>query len=214
VEHWLSLDLSSSTASLAIHREPGELLRQVIVGTDFDHSERLLDTLAEALRAAGLDLSAIDRYLTPAGPGSFTGLRIAMATLKAFALVNAKPIEALSSTEARALAWTGGFEKALLVVTHASMGRFIHSRFERAAEGKLALISETILAVGELVEETGITILVDERAREVYPRGHLFPLRASHLGGGRNRVSSRQVFSTLSEWIALSPKYYGDARFS
>ena len=128
-EHWLSIDLSSSVGTLAIHQATPDgnprLLKEAIVSREFQHSEMLLTTLSNLLVDLGIELSNLRRLISVSGPGSFTGLRIAMASLKAFALALNLPIEILNSSEARAIAWSQTVSGEIpsgevLVITQAS----------------------------------------------------------------------------------------------
>jgi len=67
---------------------------------DQDYSSWLLPASGELLRRAGLSLSALDAYAVCSGPGSFTGLRVGLTTVKAWASIYAKPIAALSRLSA------------------------------------------------------------------------------------------------------------------
>jgi tRNA threonylcarbamoyladenosine biosynthesis protein TsaB len=64
------------------------------------HSINLIEMIDAALNEAGTQLSNIDVFAVAAGPGSFTGLRIGLATMKAFAEVNQRPIVGISTLAA------------------------------------------------------------------------------------------------------------------
>jgi tRNA threonylcarbamoyladenosine biosynthesis protein TsaB len=59
--------------------------------------ERLMPAVAEALEAAGTDISRLDRIVCGAGPGSFTSLRIAASIAKGIAMATDTPLYAVSS---------------------------------------------------------------------------------------------------------------------
>jgi tRNA threonylcarbamoyl adenosine modification protein YeaZ len=218
VEHWLALDLSTATGTLSVHRvapaSPPELILENRVGEALQHSEKFLETLQQSLEKAGLRLDQLSRYLTPSGPGSFTGLRIAMASLKAFALALNRPIETVSSSEARALAWRAENpteQRAPLVLTHVSLDKYVHSRWQGAESVEVGL---TLTAE----EKSGTVVLLDDRAAKNLgkPEGVAsahYPLRASHLAVALPDAKSRKTYATLAEWIALAPQYFGETRF-
>jgi tRNA threonylcarbamoyladenosine biosynthesis protein TsaB len=68
------------------------------------HSARLPQALVDLLAAEGLGIPDLDAYAVGLGPGSFTGLRIGLATWKGLAYANRKPIAGGSSLAAMALA--------------------------------------------------------------------------------------------------------------
>lgn len=106
----LGLDTSTLSASVAIWRElpsrgagpaTGEVLaaRQSRVTT---HSDALIPMLESALAEAGVALRDLDAVACGAGPGSFTGLRIGLATAKGLCFAIGRPLVLVSSLEAMA----------------------------------------------------------------------------------------------------------------
>jgi tRNA threonylcarbamoyl adenosine modification protein YeaZ len=63
------------------------------------HNEVLLPKLEEVLTNAGLTLNEIDEFGVVVGPGSFTGLRVGIATIKAFKDVVKKPVRAINNLD-------------------------------------------------------------------------------------------------------------------
>jgi tRNA threonylcarbamoyladenosine biosynthesis protein TsaB len=66
------------------------------------HGERLPGELTALLDVCGTRLDAVDLYAVAAGPGSFTGLRIGIATMQGLAFVTGRPIVAVSALDALA----------------------------------------------------------------------------------------------------------------
>src|ERR1041384_8457042 len=64
------------------------------------HSTNLIEMIDAVLNEAGAQLSDVDVFAVAVGPGSFTGLRIGLATVKAFAEVNQRPIVGISTLAA------------------------------------------------------------------------------------------------------------------
>src|SRR5437588_2449680 len=66
------------------------------------HAERLPGEILSVLNARGLSLSDIDLFAVASGPGSFTGLRIGIATIQGLALTTGRRIVPVSALEALA----------------------------------------------------------------------------------------------------------------
>src|SRR5512146_3145333 len=110
------LDTATLTLSCALCELEGARVRVVAERTERaparpgpqgpagGHGGRLPGALQDVLVAAGLAIPAIDGYAVGLGPGSFTGLRIGLATWKGLAYANRRPIAGSSSLAALALA--------------------------------------------------------------------------------------------------------------
>jgi len=97
----LALDTCDSNGSVAVLRD-AQVLQTLTHESSEDYSSWLLNAVTELLRAAGLSLSEIDAYAVAAGPGSFTGVRVALTTAKAWAEVYARGVAVVSRLEALA----------------------------------------------------------------------------------------------------------------
>jgi tRNA threonylcarbamoyladenosine biosynthesis protein TsaB len=85
-------------------------------GATGGHGGRLPGVLQELLVAAGRRLPEVEGYAIGLGPGSFTGLRIGLATWKGLAYANRRPIAGASSLAALALAAAPGADPMALLV--------------------------------------------------------------------------------------------------
>jgi tRNA threonylcarbamoyladenosine biosynthesis protein TsaB len=97
----IALDTCDSKGSVAVLRD-AETLHTVVHDSSDDYSSWLLPAVQTALRTAGTRLADVDAYAVAAGPGSFTGVRVGLATVKAWAEVYGRPIAAVSRLEALA----------------------------------------------------------------------------------------------------------------
>ena len=79
-----ALECSAVTAATAIV-EDSRILHSNFLKTGLTHSETIMPMSAETFEKSGLKPSDIDLFAVSAGPGSFTGLRIGIATLKGLA---------------------------------------------------------------------------------------------------------------------------------
>lgn len=80
----LGLESSTPAASVALVSESG-LLGEITLNIGLTHSEQLLPLIDDLLRQTGIPLKKVDGLAVSGGPGSFTGLRIGMATAKGLA---------------------------------------------------------------------------------------------------------------------------------
>ena len=101
----LAIDTSGHALSAAIV-DDGEIIGDFAADTGKNHSLELLPKTGELLAEKGLILADIDAFAVTIGPGSFTGLRIGLATVKAWCQAFAKPLIGISSLDA--MAKTGG----------------------------------------------------------------------------------------------------------
>ena len=99
----LAIDTASSVSSVAVASE-GKLQAEVTVEAGRTHSETLLSHIEGALSFAGVERSALRGVAVSIGPGSFTGLRIGLATAKAIAYGLSIPLVGVSTLAALALA--------------------------------------------------------------------------------------------------------------
>ena len=103
----LAIETTGPLASVALSGAP-ELVNQ----THYSHLEEIAPMVKEILAASGVDPDELDAIAVSRGPGSFTGIRIGMATAKAFAQVWNKPVICVPTLASFAFsdAAQGGFE--------------------------------------------------------------------------------------------------------
>lgn len=97
----LSVDSSSKVATVAILKDD-VLLGEYILNDKREHSVILMPLIETLLKKCNLTIDDIDGYVVSKGPGSFTGLRIGMATVKGMSFGNNKPYISISSLDALA----------------------------------------------------------------------------------------------------------------
>jgi tRNA threonylcarbamoyladenosine biosynthesis protein TsaB len=95
----LALDTCDPRGSLALLRDE-EVVREASHETQEDYSSWLLPAVARLLQGCGLTIEQVDVYAVATGPGSFTGVRVGLTTVKAWSEVYLRPIAAVSRLEA------------------------------------------------------------------------------------------------------------------
>ncbi|SDZ87583.1 tRNA (adenosine(37)-N6)-threonylcarbamoyltransferase complex dimerization subunit type 1 TsaB [Microbulbifer marinus] len=96
----LALDTTSGACSVALY-SGGQICEQ-FVRAERDHTRRLLPMVDQVLAEAGLSLGQLDALAVSRGPGSFTGLRIAISFTQGLAFAADKPVVPVSSLAALA----------------------------------------------------------------------------------------------------------------
>lgn len=103
----LAIDTTTKKAAVALKIDDNIYSKEI--DNEITHSEKLLPLLDQILNEVGVNLKDIDLYAITLGPGSFTGVRIGIATVKAIAKVTDKKIFGTTSLELLAL---DGIKKA------------------------------------------------------------------------------------------------------
>ena len=99
----LSLDTTNRAGSIALARD-GALVDSFIGDPSRTHAERLPGDIRALLARNGMALGEVELFAVASGPGSFTGLRIGIATIQGLAFANGRPVTAVSSFDALAAA--------------------------------------------------------------------------------------------------------------
>lgn len=92
----LSIDTSSDVCSVAI-LEDKTVIKEISIEDANTHSVKLMPQIKEIFKQTNLSLNDIDLFACDKGPGSFTGIRIGIATIKAFCDATNKPAIGVSS---------------------------------------------------------------------------------------------------------------------
>jgi tRNA threonylcarbamoyladenosine biosynthesis protein TsaB len=153
----LGIDTATQVASVGIVRT-GEVLAEESRHERANHTETLLPLIGKVLTQAGVTLREIEGVGVSIGPGSFTGLRVALGTVKGFAyamgqkVVGVPTLEALARTVSE---WEGKeWEGLICPVLDARKGEVYAGLFRRGADGNLVrLLSDRVLAPQHLLEQ-------------------------------------------------------------
>ncbi|WP_164508152.1 tRNA (adenosine(37)-N6)-threonylcarbamoyltransferase complex dimerization subunit type 1 TsaB [Lapidilactobacillus wuchangensis] len=100
----LAIDTSNIPLSVAVLADQ-QPVAQIQTACAKNHSTTLMPAIDQALKLAQTTIQAIDRFVVTIGPGSYTGVRIAVTTAKTLAWTLKKPLYALSSLAALTTPW-------------------------------------------------------------------------------------------------------------
>ncbi|HJC40764.1 MAG TPA: tRNA (adenosine(37)-N6)-threonylcarbamoyltransferase complex dimerization subunit type 1 TsaB [Candidatus Intestinimonas pullistercoris] len=147
----LALESSAVAASVAVS-EDGALIAQSYQRSGLTHSRTLLPMCRDLLENCGLTLGEMDVVAVAAGPGSFTGLRIGVATAKGLAWPGDKPCAGVSTLEA--MAWPlAHLEGDLCAVMDARRHQVYNARFQAEGGRLLRLCPDRAISIDELAAE-------------------------------------------------------------
>ncbi len=170
----LALDSTATTASVAL-TEGDRLLSLWTLNNGLTHSETMLPMVESQLAAAGLTVDDIDIFACAAGPGSFTGVRIGVSTIKGLAFGRGKPCIGVSALHALAynLAVCDGL---ICPVMNARRNQVYNALFE-CRDGHLTrLVPDRAISVAELDQE-----LADQKEERIYLCGDGYEMVKSSL---------------------------------
>jgi tRNA threonylcarbamoyladenosine biosynthesis protein TsaB len=190
----VALDSSTLTLSLAVGR-PGEAqpIAAERLGPPAKMSDLLPGALLELLRRAGLGLDDVRGFAVGLGPGSFTGLRIGLATVKGLAYARRLGVAGASSLAALALEGPEGVPLGAVAV--ARRGELYLGRYRRTGDEVQALAPEEAFTEAEVAR----WVASEPEARLLGPAVH--DARAALVAAG---VSERVLLETPdvpSAWV-------------
>lgn len=165
----LAADTSLPILSVALVNDDA-LLGAIALEGRSSRNEKLLPAIDWLLSESGTDRRSIDVFAVTRGPGSFTGVRIGLATMQGMALALGKPVCAMSTHEAIAPA-----RGKSVIVDDAGRGEFYVSEFEdgeETAAPHLARSGEG-LPVSEVQQRQNVALLCARRAAAIVRAGRL-----------------------------------------
>ena len=147
----LALDSTALVASVALC-EDDKLLGELTLNNGNTHSQTLLPMVEFLLKQFDMTPCDVDLFAATAGPGSFTGVRIGVATLKGLAFGTNKPCAAVSTLEA--LAYNLKDFDGLVCPVMNARRKQVYTALFRSSNGRLTrLMDDSAIAIAELDEK-------------------------------------------------------------
>ena len=167
----LAADTSLPILSVALVAE-GAVIGAMALEGKGSRNEKLLPAIDWLLGENSIDRNAIDLFAVTRGPGSFTGVRIGLATMQGLAMALRKPVCAMSTHEAIAFGETG----RVAIADDAGRGEFYVSVFEDgreiAAPHLAASVPEgRVIRVADFTQHGNVALRCARRALEIEQRG-------------------------------------------
>lgn len=196
----LAVDTASQSCGVAL-MEKDRLLAEMLLVSRETHSVHLMGMIREVSTRSKVPLASVDGFAVSLGPGSFTGLRIGISTLKGLAAALEKPLVGVSTLEA--LAWQHPLSGSPVVVLMDARRKEVYAarfRFEFGSPVRetpdqvrdpMAVIGEVggpclFVGSGALLHRDLITAALGEKARFVPDvQNHLRPSSVASLGWRR-----------------------------
>jgi tRNA threonylcarbamoyladenosine biosynthesis protein TsaB len=153
--HFILVDTADARGCIALFRD--SQLLQVVNHPAEDSSSWVLPAVRRLLSDAKLSLTDLDAYAVCSGPGSFTGLRVGLTTVKAWAEIFQEPIVAVSRLEALA-----GQSPPITVATTRFVATYLDARRDQVFAALfdpqgLALAPQTVTGLADFLAKVGDT---------------------------------------------------------
>ena len=140
----LAVDTSTLAGGVAL-MESGRVLCDLRIAVPTSHAPRLLTLIHQALCLTSVALDSIDLFAASQGPGSFTGLRIGIATLTGLGHALQRDVVGIDSLEALAMkAWSAPFQ--IGAVLDARKGEVFGALFHSAVPGPCRMTPNLVMS--------------------------------------------------------------------
>lgn len=149
----LGIDTSTQAATAAVV-DSGEIICEYTLNQKKTHSVHLVPMIEEMLASAELTLSDMDGFACGVGPGSFTGVRIGVATVKGFAQALSKPVVCVDSLKTLA-AGVGPTDKRIVSAMFARVDEVFCAVYRREGNALITELAPTVLTIDELLSFCG-----------------------------------------------------------
>ncbi len=212
----MGIETSSMHGGVALLSEQG-LLSEYLLNVRATHTERLLPSIDRVLRDAAVTLKQVEGLAVATGPGSFTGLRIGLSTVKGLVAATGAPVVGVSTLEA--MAWTLPFcAHPICPILDARKGEVYCAQFRHAGGRLTRVMDEAALSPDALIDcireptvfiGDGVTVYGD-RLKTGLKELALFP-PISQRGGRASAVAElgrrRLLEGDRDEISELAPRY-------
>ncbi len=145
---WLGIDTTSSTGGVALVKD-GMLLMESILPVRALHSEKLLPAISRLMDSSEISGGELSGIAVSAGPGSYTGLRIGIATAMGLAAGWGVPVKGVSTLR---IIVSSLPEDAVLACVRARKGEVFAGGFQSPSPLSRELIPQGIYSAGKLAE--------------------------------------------------------------
>lgn len=185
----LGIDTSTLATTISV-LDLDELICEYTVNTKKTHSQKLMVMIENMLKVSDININDIDLIAVCEGPGSFTGLRIAMATAKAIAHANNLDIISVDSLEvlARNIEIT---DKKICCIIDAQKTQVYNGIYKYENDKLIPLKKIDVLDIDELLENLDEEfIIVGEATKKYKEKINAKDIKIASRQNNVNRASS------------------------
>jgi len=215
----LGLETATSVCSAGI-AEGEQTIAELRFNIKNIHAEILAESINQLLKLSGISLEQIRAFAVSIGPGSFTGLRIGLATAKGLAFASGKPLVAISTLQALAasnqhFAISGQY--AVVPVIKAREGEVYTARFQEAWPAPILQSEEMLLTASQFQQwlqspavlcGNGVAMLRQKGILENLSNAVLTPEAAMLSGGVIARLGAAKLArGEIADLPNLEPRY-------
>jgi len=151
MEYTLAIDTSTPISCVAIYHSQKGLIGEIRLSSEKKHSEKLLQCIDFLMTNADMKIDDIDFFTISIGPGSFTGLRVGLSTVKGLCFATGKPVVAVSTLEVFANAIIPQ-TRLICPMIDARKKEVYAAIFKYEEENIIKILPEKVLSVHRLFE--------------------------------------------------------------
>lgn len=187
----LAIDTSGAHLTVALI-EDEKVTSEYLEDSGLRHSTILMTSIERVLNKAGVKISDVDLFACVVGPGSFTGIRIGISTVKAFSYANNKPV--LSVTSFEVLEYNRPYGKNIAVIDARHDNYYV-----MGFDGDKVVIEPSFLSKEEILKIKGEYEILS------FADNDITTVKCDLLNGLVNAVRAKMAFATDRE--SLLPLY-------
>lgn len=201
----LAIDSSSKAASCA-YMSDGKLIGEFFTNAGLTHSQTIMPMISQLLNACRVSINSVDVYGISVGPGSFTGLRIGIATVKGLAFDKNKLCAPVSTLKALAynLPYYSGY---VIPCMDARRNQVYTGVFQYNDSDLIQTVEDTVIQIAQLsniiadINSTDITLigdgahLVHSQLADTYPYLRVAPESLLHQRASSICLATQEIIA-------------------
>jgi len=211
----LALDTSTRWGGAALFESNDgvpRLVAEIGLRVEDSHAAHALSLVGALLAAAGWSKTSLDTYVAVRGPGSFTGIRVAMGLARGLGLASDRPCVGVGTLDAMAEAW-GRSERERVPLLDAGRGEVYGARFDGEGSPPVVLRAVWVGDPGDAVASGGPCVVfgggAESHAERLRDAGYRGPIgrHPTGIAAGAARIACARWPGTPSSDVDFEPLY-------